>query len=107
MASFDTIRGILENAKGKPEVMKELQNIGAVQFDTEAGKFFLKYDGDVIVEKGAVQDARVTISCADAVLEDVIKGVLNPVQAFITGKIKITGDLAAAQRLVSAIERAR
>lgn len=59
----------------------------------------------VVIRDGAVRvtegpgDADVTISTSAEVFEKLASGKQNPVAAYMTGKLKITGDTGAALKL--------
>jgi putative sterol carrier protein len=55
-------------------------------------------DGAVTVTEGA-GDADVTIATSQETFEKVIAGELNPTSAYMTGKLKIKGDMGAAMKL--------
>jgi len=69
---------------------------GAVKFEIEGeGAIILNADG-VSVGDG---DADVTISAELDVFQDMFEGGLSPTAAFMTGKIKIDGDMGAAMKI--------
>ena len=51
------------------------------------------------VEQGLGADASCTIVAKAAHFEEIIDGRRNPMTAFITGKLKVRGDMAAATQL--------
>ena len=55
-------------------------------------------DGTVSVVEGA-EDADCTISASEETLLRIISGEQNPTTAYMTGKIKIAGDMGAALKL--------
>ncbi len=55
-------------------------------------------DGSVTVSQGG-GDADVTISASQETFEKIIAGEQNPTSAYMTGKIKIKGDMGAAMKL--------
>ncbi|MEM3851419.1 MAG: SCP2 sterol-binding domain-containing protein [Methanomassiliicoccales archaeon] len=89
------------------ELRKELLSVSPVQFNT--GEIFNIHeaDGKAVVEKGKINEANIEITCEDTLLQSVLEGKTNPIHAFMTGKLKVGGDIMAAQALVSAIEKAR
>ena len=56
-------------------------------------------DGACAVEQGTHDDPRVTISMSDENWISLVNRQLNAVTAFMTGKIKVKGDLMLAQRI--------
>jgi putative sterol carrier protein len=69
-------------------------------FDIEgAGQWTVEVDdGTVTVADGAA-DADVTISTSRETFEKMIAGEQNPTSAYMTGKLKIKGDMGAAMKL--------
>jgi putative sterol carrier protein len=55
-------------------------------------------DGAVAVTEGAA-DADCTISASEETLVKIAKGEANPTTAYMTGKLKIQGDMGAALKL--------
>jgi putative sterol carrier protein len=50
-------------------------------------------DGKVNIEKGAAGSPTATVRMTADDYHDMISGKLNPVNAFMTGKVKVEGDL--------------
>jgi putative sterol carrier protein len=69
-------------------------------FDVEgAGEWTVRVaDGAVTVEDGA-GDADCTISASEETLLKIARGEANPTTAYMTGKLKIAGDMGAALKL--------
>ncbi len=69
-------------------------------FDVEgAGQWTVRVaDGAVSVEDGA-GDADCTISASEETLLKISRGEANPTTAYMTGKLKIAGDMGAALKL--------
>jgi putative sterol carrier protein len=55
-------------------------------------------DGALTVTEGA-GDADVTISASEESFEKIVAGEQNPTSAYMTGKLKIKGDIGAAMKL--------
>ena len=71
---------------------------GRYKFDIEGEGVILIADGIVSTEDG---DADVTISAPLDTFREMFEGDLAPTAAFMTGKIRIEGDMSAAMRLTS------
>jgi putative sterol carrier protein len=69
-------------------------------FDVEGeGVWFVEVrDGGVRVSEGAA-DADVTIAVSGETFERLVSGRQNPITAYMTGKLKISGDTGAALKL--------
>jgi putative sterol carrier protein len=55
-------------------------------------------DGNVSVTEGA-QDADVTITTSEETFEKITSGEQNATSAYMTGKLKVKGDMGAAMKL--------
>jgi putative sterol carrier protein len=69
-------------------------------FDIEgAGQWMVDVrDGNVSVSEGT-GDADVTITTTEENFEKIASGELNPTSAYMSGKLKIKGDMGAAMKL--------
>ena len=69
-------------------------------FDIDgAGKWKVDVrDGNVTVTEGA-EDADVTISTSEETFEKITSGEQNATSAYMTGKLKVKGDMGAAMKL--------
>jgi putative sterol carrier protein len=56
-------------------------------------------DGVVEVSEGAAEDADCTISASEETFAKIVSGESNPTSAYMTGKLKIAGDMGAALKL--------
>ena len=56
-------------------------------------------DGSVWVAEGGGGDADATISASEETFEQIASGDLNATTAYMTGKLKIKGDMGAAMKL--------
>lgn len=68
----------------------------SVKFDTGADGV-LVIDGATVSTADQETDCTIKLSLSD--LEDLISGDLSPTTAFMTGKIKIEGDMSVAMAL--------
>jgi putative sterol carrier protein len=55
-------------------------------------------DGAVSVDEGAAE-ADCTITASEETLQKIVAGEQNPTTAYMTGKLKIKGDMGAAMKL--------
>jgi putative sterol carrier protein len=68
----------------------------SVKFDTGADGVIV-IDGQSISTTDAPADCTIKLSLSD--LEDLVSGELNPTSAYMTGKIKVEGDMSVAMAL--------
>jgi putative sterol carrier protein len=70
-------------------------------FDIEgAGQWTVKVtDGSISVYDGIADGADVTISSSQEVFQKIVAGEQNPTSAYMTGKLKLKGDMGAAMKL--------
>lgn len=57
-------------------------------------------DGSINVKEGMAVSPQLTIKTSAQNTSKLLQGKLNPLSAFMTGKIKLTGDLALAMKLI-------
>ena len=74
---------------------------------SDSVKFNCGDAGVIYVEGASVsnedKDADCTISISQANLAELLAGNLNPTTAFMTGKIKVAGDMGVAMKLGSIV----
>ncbi len=58
-------------------------------------------NGDIVVSEGAAEKANIELSLSAADFLALIGGTLNGQMAFLTGKLKIKGDMTLAMKLQS------
>ncbi len=110
MPSYNTLEGLVSKLNASDAVKSQLKGERKiVQFLTDGDKFVLliREDGSAELKPGAESLPTVTLSATEATMNDILTGKLNGVQAFITGKLKLSGNIMAAQKLVSALEKAK
>ena len=71
---------------------------GSVKFDLTGEGVIRIVNGDVTTEDG---DADCTISAEPDTFKEMFEGELDPTAAYMTGKIKIDGDMGVAMKLGS------
>ena len=87
----------------KDDIPQELRDrVAASDFDNVM-KFDCGDDGVLVINKKEVtredMEADCTIRISRKNLEKLMKGELNPMNAFLTGKIKVDGDASVAMQL--------
>lgn len=76
-----------------------------VQYNASEPFYMVIKDGNCDVQKGTVDDADLSLETDDE--DDMIAmmtGELDGVSAFMTGKLRMDGDLMLAQRLLAAFD---
>lgn len=75
-------------------------------FDGTA-KFEIKGEGSIMVDGDGVregdEDAQVTMIASAETFQGIIEGDVNPTMAFMSGKLKIEGNMGMAMKLGSAL----
>jgi putative sterol carrier protein len=62
-------------------------------------------DGKVTVSEGAMTQPQLTIKTSTENADKLLSGKLDPMMAFMTGKIKISGDMALGMKLIGLLKR--
>lgn len=80
--------------------------LGDAGYDGVA-KFVIEGEGAIMLgPDGATagdDDADVTLTADADTFRDILDGSLNPTSAFMTGRLKVDGDMGAAMRLAPAL----
>jgi putative sterol carrier protein len=86
-------------ARVSPERIAGMNNTYVFDIDG-AGTWTVKLaDGSIDVSEGAAADADCTISASEENFQKIVAGEQNPTTAYMTGKLKIKGDMGAAMKL--------
>jgi putative sterol carrier protein len=95
-----TVQEFFETLPARADTSKTAGMNNSYGFDIEgAGQWTVKVtDGAVTVAEG-MEEADVTISASQEVFEKIISGEQNPTSAYMTGKLKLKGDMGAAMKL--------
>jgi putative sterol carrier protein len=95
-----SVQEFFETLPSRADTSKTAGMSNSYGFDIEgAGQWTVRVqDGSVDVSQG-MQDTDVTISASQEVFEKIIAGEQNPTSAYMTGKIKLKGDMGAAMKL--------
>jgi putative sterol carrier protein len=96
----DSVREFFGGLEARVDPSKTAGMNNSYVFDIEAaGKWTVRVtDGAVSVTEGA-EDADVTITGDAETFDRIAKGEQNATTAYMTGKIKIKGDMGAAMKL--------
>ncbi|MFZ5631385.1 MAG: SCP2 sterol-binding domain-containing protein [Bacillota bacterium] len=81
---------------------------GVFQFeiggDDPMNFYFKLDDGAPSVAEGVADSSNITITMASSDFKDMIDGKLNGTMAFMSGKLKIKGDMSLAMKLESLLK---
>jgi putative sterol carrier protein len=90
---FDTLESRVDRSKTAGMNSSYLFDIDG------AGKWKVDvHDGDVKVTQGP-EDADVTIATSEETFDKIVSGEQNATSAYMTGKLKVKGDMGAAMKL--------
>ena len=94
------VKEFFESLESRADASKTEGMTNSYLFDIEgAGKWTVRVeDGKVSVIEGG-EDADAVISTSDETFEKIISGDQNPTSAYMTGKLKVKGDMGAAMKL--------
>lgn len=76
-----------------------------IQYQISQPVYQVVRSGSLEVHDGQAEDPDLVVQISDDNLVKLFKGDLNPMTAFMTGKITVSGDMTLAQRLVSFVDR--
>jgi putative sterol carrier protein len=96
----DTVREFFETLETRLDESKAAGMTATYLFDVEgAGKWTVDLDqGKVSVKEGG-EDADCTITTSDENFMKIVRGEQNPTTAYMTGKLKVKGDMGTAMKL--------
>jgi putative sterol carrier protein len=96
----ESVREFFEGLNGRASSEKTAGMNNSYVFDVEgAGQWKVDVrDGAVSVTEGG-GDADATISASEENFRKMVEGEMNPTTAYMTGKLKIKGDMGAALKL--------
>lgn len=76
-----------------------------VQYELAEPMYHVLEGGTVRAVEGRAPHPNVTITVSDENLLKLFRGELNPMAAFVTGRVKLEGDVLLAQRLLAMVDR--
>lgn len=82
------------------------EKMGDDGFDGTA-KFVIEEEGSLIIDENGAhagdEEAEVTLTATRETFEAILGGELDPTSAFMSGKLTVDGDMAAAMRLAQVL----
>jgi putative sterol carrier protein len=104
MASREEVAGVFPEMVQRFDPKKAEGLNASIQFDLSGdngGSYWLRIaDGKMESGEGKADDAKMTLKASADDFINMMAGKLNPMQAFMTGKIKIQGDTGLAMKLM-------
>ncbi|MDE3025306.1 MAG: SCP2 sterol-binding domain-containing protein [Acidobacteriota bacterium] len=96
----ETVQEFFTSLPSRAEPSKTAGMTNSYFFDIEgAGQWTVDVDDGAVSVKEGGGDADVTISTSQETFEKIIAGDQNPTSAYMTGKLKVKGDMGAAMKL--------
>ena len=97
---YENPRQFFEEAKARIDPSKTVGKRASYRFDIEgAGSWHVDLDdGKVTVEESGA-DADCVIQASEETFLKVVSGEQSPTSAYMTGKVKVQGDIGLAMRL--------
>lgn len=98
----DSVVAFFAELPQKVDASKTAGMNATFQFDIGAGKWYAKIaDGAVDIGEGQADNPTITLIATDQDWLDLVNGTINGQTAFLTGKLKIQGDMTLAMKLES------
>jgi len=103
MPELAEVQEALKNLSSSTEMDKLKGMEATILFDIsgkDAGVWTVDvHDGEVSVQEGKVGSPQVTVQATSEDLVALIRGDLNPMAAFMQGRLKVKGDLSLAMKM--------
>jgi putative sterol carrier protein len=95
-----TVKEFFDTLESRADASRTAGMTNSYLFDVEgAGKWTVSVDdGKVSVREGG-EDADAVITTSEETFEKIVSGEQNPTSAYMTGKLKVKGDMGAAMKL--------
>jgi hypothetical protein len=93
-------RHMPERLRSKPDVVAKINAV--YQFNISGpggGAWSVDCTGGGVIAPGTAAGARCTVAVAEGDFLNIVNGKLNPQMAFMSGKLKIQGDMGLAMKL--------
>jgi len=97
-----TVREFFETLEQRVDPAKAAGFSGSYLFDIDgAGRWRVDMDGGAARVTEGGSDADCTVTTSEDTFERIVAGELNPTTAYMTGKLKVAGDMGKALKLQS------
>lgn len=88
-------------ARFNPDAAKGMEEVFQFHF-TDAGSYYLNIqDGTLDIQEGEHDDPSVSLNMSTDTLKGIMSGDVNGMTAFMTGKLKATGNVMLATKLTT------
>ncbi|PRY65552.1 SCP-2 sterol transfer family protein [Vreelandella songnenensis] len=88
-------------ARFNPDAAKGMHEIFQFHFSDAGSHYLVIDDGSLDVHEGEHDDPSVSLSMSTDTLKGIMSGEINGMTAFMTGKLKATGNVMLATKLTS------
>ncbi|MHB8397021.1 MAG: SCP2 sterol-binding domain-containing protein [Thermoplasmataceae archaeon] len=109
MSVIEHMAEMVGKLKANPGILDSVSGMNKTfQFDLEDGeKFYLRVEnGDISVMDGVATSAAATILASPALILDLMSGKADAIKSFMSGKLKVKGDIFSAQKITDLMKRA-
>jgi len=98
----ETAKEFFDGLKDSVDESKAAGLSAIFQFNIGDGQWYAKIaDGSVDIGEGVADSPTITLTATEADWMDLVNGKINGQTAFLTGKLKIQGDMTLAMKLES------
>ncbi len=106
MNSFETMKEVLAGVTVPEDALKSMTGKIFLFKPSDSQEFYVEVTQEGLnLKEGGSETSSVSISGSDSTIADILSGKQDAVSAFLGGKIKVSGDVMLAQRIVSLIKR--
>lgn len=106
MNSFETMKEVLSGVDAPAGTLKSIAGKIFLFKPSDSKEFHVEVtEGGLNLKEGEAPSANVTISGTDIILSEILSGKQDAVSAFLGGKIKVSGDVMLAQKIVSLLKK--
>ncbi|EGL82102.1 Sterol-binding domain protein [Caldalkalibacillus thermarum TA2.A1] len=98
MSVYAVLESVVQRANQSPETLAGLNTV--YQFNVSGQSYQVKVENKkAVLAEGCPYQPNCTVQLSDQTFHQLMNGQLNPVTAFMTGKLKIQGDMSQAMKL--------
>lgn len=101
----EIIRKIPQAFKSEAAATQGIEAV--IQYDISPPMYHVIQNGLMATREGQAEHPDVTLHVSDDDLVGLMTGALDPMSAFMTGRLKLTGDMMLAQKLIGLIDRSK